>query len=63
VELTPDDVFSFEILRGIFKQKLKQLTLKSEDKKEISFDKQDRPGTAVYRVIKQNAVSKIATGF
>ena len=33
VELTPDDVFAFEILRGIFKQKLKQLTLKSEEKK------------------------------
>jgi len=39
VELTPDDVFAFEILRGIFKQKLKQLTLKSEEKKQVEFDK------------------------
>jgi hypothetical protein len=62
VELTPDDVFAFEILRGIFKAKLKQMTLKSDEKKQIDFDKQSLAKNFIYRVIKQNAVYKLATG-
>lgn len=63
VELTADDFFAFEILRGLFKQKLRQLTLKSDEKKQIEFNKQSLATNFIYRVIKQNAVSKIATGF
>ena len=39
------------------------MTLKSEEKKQIDFNKQQLATNFIYRVVKQNAVSKIATGF